>query len=51
MRRTAVALVLLVAAFGLVAAGCGQEQEQSATPETVEGSTPTETTETETTET
>lgn len=51
MRRTAVALVLLVAAFGLVAAGCGQEQEQSATPETVEGSTPTDTTETETTET
>ena len=51
MRRTAVVLVLLVAAFGLVAAGCGQEQEQAATPETVEGSTPTETTETETTET
>jgi cytochrome c553 len=50
MRRTAV-VVLLVAAFGLVAAGCGQEQEQTATPETVEGSTPTETTETETTET
>jgi cytochrome c553 len=51
MRRTAVVVVLLVAAFGLVAAGCGQEQEQTATPETVEGSTPTETTETETTET
>lgn len=51
MRRTAVVLVLLVAAFGVIAAGCGQEQEQSATPETVEGSTPTETTETETTET
>ncbi len=51
MRRTAVVLVLLVAAFGLVAAGCGQEQEQTATPETVEGSTPTETTETETTAT
>jgi cytochrome c553 len=50
MRRTAV-VVLLVAAFGLVVAGCGQEQEQTATPETVEGSTPTETTETETTET
>ena len=50
MRRTA-AVVLLFAAFGLVAAGCGQEQEQTATPETVEGSTPTETTETETTET
>ena len=53
MRRTVVVVVLLVAAFGLVAAGCGQEQEQTATPETVEGSTPTETetTETETTET
>ena len=51
MRRTALVLVLLVAAFGVVAAGCGQEQEQTATPETVEGTTPTETTETETTET
>jgi cytochrome c553 len=51
MRRTAVVLVLLFGAFALVAAGCGQEQEQTATPETVEGSTPTETTETETTET
>ena len=57
MRRT-VLLCLLVAAFGVVAAGCGQEQEQSATPETVQGevtttteSTETETTETETTET
>jgi len=51
MRRTALLLVLLAAALGVVAAGCGQEQEQTATPETVEGSTPTETTETETTET
>ncbi len=52
MRRTVLVLVLLVAAFGVIAAGCGQEQEQSATPETVEGElTPTETTETETTET
>lgn len=52
MRRTAL-LCLLVAAFGLVAAGCGQEQEQSATPETVqgEGTTTTESTETETTAT
>jgi cytochrome c553 len=50
MRRTALFLVLLVAAFGALAAGCGQEQEQTATPETVEGTT-TETTETETTET
>jgi len=53
MRRTATLLVLLVAAFGVIAAGCGQEQEQTATPETVEGevTTTTETTETETTET
>ena len=48
MRRTAVVLVLLVAALGAVAAGCGQEQEQTATPETVEGTTTTDTTETET---
>ena len=52
MRRTALLLVLLVAAIGGVAlAGCGQEQDQTATPETVEGETTTETTETETTET
>ena len=53
MRRTAFLFVLLVAAIGVVAlAGCGQEQEQTATPETVEGeTTTTETTETETTET
>ncbi|HET8969205.1 MAG TPA: cytochrome c [Gaiellaceae bacterium] len=53
MRRTALLLVLLVAAIGAVAlAGCGQEQEQTATPETVEGEiTTTESTETETTET
>ena len=52
MRRTALVLVLLVAAFGVVAAGCGQEEEQAATPETVEGeTTTTETTDTETTET
>ncbi|HYI75533.1 MAG TPA: cytochrome c [Gaiellaceae bacterium] len=51
MRRTALVLVLLVAAFGVVAAGCGQEEDQTATPETVEGTTTTETTETETTET
>jgi cytochrome c553 len=52
MRRTAL-LCLLVIAFGVVAAGCGQEQEQSATPETVQGevTTTTESTETETTET
>ena len=53
MRRTAVVLIFLVAAFGVVAVGCGQEQEQTATPETVEGeaTTPTDTTQTETTET
>src|SRR5262245_12192360 len=54
MRRTALLLCALVAAFGVVAAGCGQEQEQSASPETVQGevtTTETETTETETTET
>ena len=55
MRRTAFVLVLLVAAVGVAAAGCGGEENQSAAPETVEGSTPetttTDTTETETTET
>ncbi len=51
MRRTVLVLVLLVAALGVVAAGCGQEQEQTATPETVEGELTTETTETETSET
>ena len=49
MRRTAFLLVLIVAAIGGVAlAGCGQEQDQTATPETVVGETTTETTETET---
>jgi mono/diheme cytochrome c family protein len=53
MRRTALVLVLLVAALGVVAVGCGQEEDQTATPETVEGetTTTTETTDTETTET
>jgi cytochrome c6 len=51
MRRTALLLVLLVAAFGVAAVGCGGEEDQTATPETVEGTTTTETTETETTET
>lgn len=51
MRRTALVLVLLVGALGLAAAGCGGEEEKTATPETTEGSlpTPTETTDTETT--
>jgi cytochrome c553 len=53
MRRTALLFVLLVAVLGVAAGGCGGEQEQSATPETVEGPlvTESETTETETTET
>ena len=54
MRRTALVLCLLVAALGVVAVGCGQEQEQTATPETVQGevtTTETETTESESTET
>ena len=52
MRRTAFLFVLIVAAIGGVAlAGCGQEQDETATPETVVGETTTETTETETTET
>jgi mono/diheme cytochrome c family protein len=51
MRRTALLLVVLVAAVGVAAAGCGGEEEQTATPETVEGTTTTDTTETETTET
>jgi mono/diheme cytochrome c family protein len=49
MRRTAFVLVLLVAALGIVAAGCGGEENQSAAPETVQGEvTTTETTSTET---
>ena len=63
MRRTALLFVLVVAALGVAAAGCGGEQDQTATPETVEGpavtetettateTTGTETTQTETTET
>jgi cytochrome c553 len=51
MRRAALLFVLLVAFFGVAAVGCGGEEEQTATPETVEGELPTETTETETTET
>jgi cytochrome c2 len=51
VRRTALLFVLFVAALGVVTVGCGQEEEQTATPETVEGTTTTDTTETETTET
>jgi mono/diheme cytochrome c family protein len=52
MRRSSLLLVLVVAALGLAAAGCGGEQSQTATPETVQGevtTTATTTTETETT--
>lgn len=49
MRRSTLLLVLVVAALGLAAAGCGGEQSQTATPETVQGEvTTTETTTTET---
>ena len=51
MRRTALALVVLVAAVGFAAAGCGGEEEATPTPETVTGTIETETTATETTET
>jgi mono/diheme cytochrome c family protein len=51
MRRAALFLVLLVAMLGVAAAGCGGEQEQTATPDTVEGGATTQPTETDTTET
>jgi cytochrome c553 len=51
MRRAALFLVLLVAMLGVAAAGCGGEQEQTATPDTVEGEVTTQPTETDTTET
>lgn len=50
MRRTALALVLLVLAVAF-AAGCGGEEEVTPTPDTVTGTLPTETETTETTET
>jgi mono/diheme cytochrome c family protein len=51
-RRPALALVVVVAALGLVAAGCGGEEQQSATPQTVQGGVTTPpTTGTTTTET
>jgi len=49
MRRTALALVVLVSALGIAATGCGGEEQQSATPETVEGTTSTTSTTTATT--
>jgi len=52
MRRTALALIVFVAAIGLLAvAGCGGDEEATPTPETTTGTLPTETTDTETTET
>jgi mono/diheme cytochrome c family protein len=49
MRRVVPFLVVLVSALALVAAGCGGEQTQTASPETVKGeTTTTETTATET---
>ena len=51
MRRTALVLVILAALVSLFAAGCGGEESVTATPDTVEGTTTTETTETETTDT
>jgi mono/diheme cytochrome c family protein len=49
MRRVSLLIVLLASALAFVAAGCGGEQTQTASPETVKGETPT--TETTTTET
>jgi mono/diheme cytochrome c family protein len=55
MRRTALVLVALVSALGVAAGGCGGEEQESATPSTVEGTTSTtatttsESTETDTT--
>jgi mono/diheme cytochrome c family protein len=40
MRHTHLALVALLLAFGLLAAGCGSEGTVGATPETVEGTVP-----------
>jgi mono/diheme cytochrome c family protein len=48
MRRVVLFLVLLVSALAFVAAGCGGEQTQTASPETVKGETTTQTTTTET---
>jgi mono/diheme cytochrome c family protein len=50
-RRSALLLVLLAGAFGLVAEGCGGGETKTATPETTVGSVPTQTTTTETTTT
>ena len=44
MRRAALVLALGLALFALAAAGCGGEEETSPTPETIEGTLTTETT-------
>ena len=49
MRR--LPLIAVIAALAVGLAGCGYEGETTASPETVEGTTPTETTPTTTTET
>jgi mono/diheme cytochrome c family protein len=51
MRRTALVLALFLAFFGFAAVGCGGEEEATPTPDTVEGTLETDTTETETTDT
>lgn len=51
MRLTALALMVVAGAVGLAAMGCGGGEEASPTPETTEGTLPTETTTTETTDT
>jgi mono/diheme cytochrome c family protein len=48
MRRVVLIFVLLVSALALLGTGCGGEQSQTASPETVKGETTTETTTTET---
>ncbi len=50
MRRAALLLIAFAAGLGLAAAGCGSEKDQTAAPETVQGSVPAQTTEQETTE-
>lgn len=53
MRRTALALAILLSVAGLAVVGCGGDEEATPTPDTVTGTdtTTTDTTETDTTET
>lgn len=48
-RHSALLLVLLAGLVGVVAAGCGGEETKTATPDTTQGSVPTQTTTTQTT--